>query len=303
MEWYDRFKHTLSKSYRISVLHRLEKDVFPWLGHRAINELTPPEILACIRRIEARGAAETARRQMQKVGQIMRYAVATGRAERDPTRDLQGSIPPPEKSHFTAVTDVRQVGALLNAIDSYHGQHVTRCALRLAPLLFVRPGELRKAEWVEFELDDKTPTWRIPAEKMKMRRPHFVPLSRQAMDILADLYPLTGLGQYLFPGNRGEKPISANTLNAALRYLGISRDQMTTHGFRAMASTLLNETGWSLDVIEAQLAHAPRNAIRAAYNRSQYLPQRREMMQSWADFLDRLKNVAEGKVVPLFKQA
>jgi len=303
LEWFDRFKHSFSPGYRKSVLQRLEKDIFPWLGHRPIKELKPPEILTCIRRIESRGAPETARRQMQKVGQIMRFAVATGRAERDPTRDLQGAVPPPEKKHFAAITDVRQVGALLNALDGYQGQHTTRCALRLAPLVFVRPGELRKAEWSEFELDGKTPTWRIPAEKMKMRRPHFVPLSRQAVDVLADLYPLTGSGKYLFPGNRGDKPISANTLNAALRYLGITREQMTTHGFRAMASTLLNETGWPPDVIEAQLAHAPKNAIRAAYNRSQYMPQRREMMQSWADFMDTLKKGEDGKVVPLFKQA
>ncbi|WP_272699695.1 tyrosine-type recombinase/integrase [Desulfovibrio sp. Fe33] len=303
LEWFDRYKHAFSKPYGKSIIQRLEKDVFPWLGHRAIRELTPPEILACIRRIESRGAAETARRQMQKIGQIMRFAVATGRAERDPTRDLQGSVPPPEKKHFAAITDVREVGALLNAIDGYHGQHTTRCALRLAPLLFVRPGELRKSEWSEFELEGKTPTWRIPPEKMKMRRPHLVPLSRQAVDVLADLYPLTGSGKYLFPGNRGDKPISANTLNAALRYLGYTNDQMTAHGFRAMASTLLNETGWEPDVIEAQLAHTPKNAIRAAYNRSQYLPQRREMMQSWADFLDKLKKDADGKVVPIFKQA
>lgn len=301
LEWFDRYKHTFSKQYGESVIHRLEKDVFPWLGSRPIKELNPPEILACVRRIESRGAPETARRQLQKIGQIMRFAVATGRAERDSTRDLQGAVPPPEKKHFPAITDARAFGDLLNAIDGYQGQHVTRCALRLAPLLFVRPGELRKAEWSEFDLEGKEPIWRIPSEKMKMRRPHLVPLSKQAMAILEELRPLTGDGQYLFPGNRGNKSISSNTLNAALRYLGYNQETMTTHGFRASASTFLNELGWNPDVIEAQLAHAPKNAIRAAYNRSQYLPERRKMMEAWSNHLDGLKS--GGRIVPLQKTA
>jgi integrase len=302
-EWFVRFKHTLSPAYAVEVLRRLESDVFPWIGAMQMQDISAPTLLSVVRRIEDRGAAETARRQLQKISQVYAFAIATGRAERNPAQDLKGAVPPPNRKHFAAITDVREVGAFMNALDGYQGQHTTRCALRLAPLVFVRPGELRKSEWSEFELEGKTPTWRIPPEKMKMRRPHLVPLSRQAVHVLADLYPLTGSGKYLFPGNRGDKPISANTLNAALRYLGITREQMTTHGFRAMASTLLNETGWPPDVIEAQLAHAPKNAIRAVYNRSQYLPQRREMMQSWADFLDRLKKDADGKVVPLFKQA
>lgn len=300
-EWYSKFKHTFAESYRADVWQRLAKDVLPWIGHRPVRELTPPEILSVVRRIESRGAAETARRQLQKIGQIMRYAVATGRAERDPTQDLRGAVATPEKRHFPALTDSFDVARLLKAIDGYQGSHVVRCALRFAPLVFVRPGNLRHAEWSEIDLKGPHPAWKIPAQKMKMRRPHVIPLSRQAIEILNELHPLTGEGKYLFPGNRPGKLMSENTLNAALRTLGFEKGTMTAHGFRAMASTLLNETGWPPDVIEAQLAHAPKNAIRAAYNRSQYLPQRRELMQSWADFLDKLKASDGGKVLPMFR--
>lgn len=301
LEWFERFRHTFTVKHGDTVMHRLRTDVFPWLGHRPVREITAPEILAVVRRIEDRGAAETARRQLQKIGQILAFAVATGRAERNPAADLRGAVPPPAKRHFAALTDSFKVAELLKDIDAYQGSHVVRCALRLAPLLFVRPGELRHAEWAEFELDGRTPLWRIPAEKMKMRRQHLVPLAPQAVAILRELQPLTGVGKYLFPGNRPGKVISENTLGAALRTLGYTSEEMTAHGFRAMASTMLNEIGWPPDVIEAQLAHAPKNAIRAAYNRAQYLPQRIEMMESWADFLDTLKATDGGKVLPMFK--
>ena len=297
LEWFERFKHTFTAKHGDTVMHRLKTDVFPWMGHRPVREITAPEILAVVRRIEDRGAAETARRQLQKIGQILAFAVATGRAERNPAADLRGAVPPPAKRHFAALTDTPRVAALLRDIDSYQGSHVVRCALRLAPLLFVRPGELRHAEWAEFELDGRTPLWRIPPEKMKMRRQHLVPLAPQAVTILRELHPLTGSGKYLFPGNRPGKVISENTIGAALRSLGYTSEEMTAHGFRAMASTMLNETGWPPDVIEAQLAHAPKNAIRAAYNRAQYMPQRQEMMQAWADFLDGLRQ--GGKVIPI----
>ncbi|HMM38187.1 MAG TPA: integrase arm-type DNA-binding domain-containing protein [Desulfovibrio sp.] len=301
LDWFGRFRHTFTAKHGDTVMHRLKTDVFPWLGHRPVREITAPEILAVVRRIEDRGAAETARRQLQKIGQILAFAVATGRAERNPAADLRGAVPPPAKRHFAALTDSFKVAELLKDIDAYQGSHVVRCALRLAPLLFVRPGELRHAEWAEFELDGRTPLWRIPPEKMKMRRQHLVPLAPQAVAILRELHPLTGAGKYLFPGNRPGKIISENTLGAALRTLGYTSEEMTAHGFRAMASTMLNEIGWPPDVIEAQLAHAPKNAIRAAYNRAQYLSQRIEMMESWADFLDRLKASDGGKVLPLFK--
>jgi integrase len=297
LEWFERFKHTFTAKHGDTVMHRLKTDVFPWLGHRPVREITAPEILAVVRRIEDRGAAETARRQLQKIGQILAFAVATGRAERNPAADLRGAVPPPAKRHFAALTDSFKVAELLKDIDAYQGSHVVRCALRLAPLLFVRPGELRHAEWAEFELDGRTPLWRIPPEKMKMRRQHLVPLAPQAVAILRELHPLTGSGKYLFPGNRHGKVISENTIGAALRSLGYTSEEMTAHGFRAMASTMLNETGWPPDVIEAQLAHAPKNAIRAAYNRAQYMPQRQEMMQAWADFLDGLRQ--GGKVIPI----
>lgn len=295
LEWFERFRHTFTAKHGDVILARLRKDVFPWLGHRPVREITPPEILAVVRRVESRGAAETARRELQKIGQIMRFGVATGMAERDPTADLRGAVPPPQKRNFAALTNAKDVRELLIAIDGYQGHHVTRCALRLAPLVFVRPGELRHAEWAEIDLE--AAQWVIAAEKMKMRRPHVVPLSTQALGILDELRPLTGHGQHLFPGNRPGKVMSENTLNAALRYLGFSREQMTAHGFRAMASTILNEQGWPPDVIEAQLAHAPKSAIRAAYNRAQYMDERRRMMQAWADFLDEIK--AGGKVIPI----
>jgi integrase len=270
--------------------------VMPWLGSRPIAEIDPPELLSALKRIEARGAHETAHRTKEKCGQVFRYAIAHGIATRDPSADLRGILAPIVRTSRAAITDPTKVGALLRAIDGYTGQHVTRCALRLAPLLFVRPGELRAMEWAELDLD--AAEWRIPAHRMKMREAHVVPLSSQAVTILRELYPLTGRGRYCFPSIRtAAAPMSENTINAALRSLGYDKDTMTGHGFRAMASTRLNELGWAPDVIERQLAHAERNKVRAAYNRAQYMAERQTMMQAWADYLDGLRTGA--KVIPI----
>jgi integrase len=297
-EWHRKYARLWVPSHAEKIIRRLERDVFPWLGARRVGVVTAPEILAVLRRIESRGALKLAHRTHQNLGRVFHYAIATGRAERNPAIDIRGALPPGKEKHHAAITDLKEIGALLRALDSYQGSLVTQCALRLAPLTFVRPGELRKAEWSEFDLD--AGEWRIPAERMKMRAVHIVPLSHQAVASLGELHPLTGSGRYVFPGLRTPtRPMSENTVNAALRRLGYAKDEMTGHGFRSMASTLLNEQGWPRDAIERQLAHAERNAVRAAYNYAEHLPARRRMMQAWADYLDGLKNgVAE--VVPLW---
>jgi integrase len=295
-EWFAKHSPTWAANHADKVIQRLERDVFPWIGKRPVSEVTSPELLAVLRRIESRGAVETAHRAKQNCGQVFRYAVATGRAERDPSGDLRGALAPVKPSHLASITDTQQVGGLLRDLAGYEGALATKCALRLAPLVFVRPGELRHAEWAEIDLN-KT-EWRIPAAKMKMRKPHLVPLSRQAVEILRELHPLTGLGRYVFPSTRtASRPMSNNTVNAALRRLGYAKDQMTAHGFRSMASTLLNEQGWNRDIIERQLAHAEQDGVRAAYNYAEHLPERRRMMQAWADFLDGL--AAGADVIPL----
>jgi integrase len=272
----------------------------PWIGNRPIAEIEAPELLKLLRRIEDRGAHETAHRTKQRAGQVFRYAIATSRAKHDPTADLRGALAPVVSTSRAAITDPVKVGDLLRAIDTYQGSLVTKCALRLAPLVFVRPGELRKAEWAEIDLDGAQ--WRIPAARMKMREEHVVPLAPQAVAILRELHPLTGRGQYVFPSYRGKaRMMSENTVNAALRYMGFDKDTMTGHGFRAMASTRLNEMGWPPDVIERQLAHAERNKVRAAYNRAQYLDERTRMMHAWAEYLDGLRAGAD--VVPIKRKA
>lgn len=268
------------------------------LGTRPIREITAPELLAVLRKIEARGRTETARRTASACGRLFRYAVATGRAERDITQDLKGALATTTIKNFAAVTEPAKVGQLMRAIHGYQGQPSTEYALKLAPLVFVRPGELRGAEWTEFDLDSEHPQWRIAAARMKMGREHIVPLASQAVALLRDLHPITGGGRYLFPSlTSAERPISENTINAALRRLGYSHDQHVGHGFRSMASTLLNELGWHPDLIELQLAHQERNKVRAAYNRAQRLAERTKMMQAWADYLDALR--AGGKVVAI----
>jgi integrase len=283
-EWFAKFSPNWVDSHASKIFLRLQNDVFPWLGERPIAEIAAPEILTCLRRVEQRGAVETAHRVLQNCGQVFRYAVATGRALRDPCGDLRGALPPVKQRHHPSITDPAEIGKLLRTISGYQGSFVTKCALQLAPLVFVRPGELRKAEWEEIDLDQAE--WRIPGAKMKMREVHIVPLATQVVTILRDLKKLTGTGRYLFPGARtNDRPMSENTINAALRRLDYGSDELTGHGFRSMASTLLNEQGWHRDAIERQLAHGERNSVRAAYNYAEHLPERRRMMQAWADFL------------------
>jgi integrase len=299
-EWYDSRLPNWAPATASKVKRYLENDIYPWLGSQPIKEIGAPELLATVRRVESRGALELAHRIREYSGQVFRYAVATGRAERDPSADLRGALPPVKTKHHASVTDPKAIGELLRAINGYTGSFITKCALQLAPLVFVRPGELRHAEWSEIDLDAKE--WRIPGLKMKMRDRHVVPLSSQAVEILEAIKPLTGHGKYVFPSNRtSQRPMSENTVNAALRRLGYEKNEMTGHGFRSMASTLLHEQGWPHEAIERQLAHAERNAVSAAYNYAQHLPKRKEMMQAWADYLDGLKSGA--KVVPIGKVA
>jgi integrase len=295
-EWYSKFSPTWAESHGSKIIRRLELYVFPWLGERPIRSITAPELLTVLRRIEAKGVLETAHRTQQNCSQVFRYAVATGRAERDPTGDLRGAIPPAAGKHMATITDPKEIGGLLRSIDGYKGSIVTRCALQLAPLVFVRPGELRQAEWAEINFE--TAEWRIPAEKMKSGVLHIVPLSRQALEILHEIHPLTGHGRYVFPSPRTSKrPMSSNAVLSALRRMGYAKDEMSGHGFRSMASTLLNEQGWNRDAIERQLAHAERNSVRAAYNYAEFMPERKKMMQAWADYLGSLK--AGGRVIPI----
>lgn len=296
-EWH-RVIHVakVSAGHAARTLVRFEQDVFPWLGKLSASEITPPLLLQTIRRIEARGAVETAHRALQACGQVLRYAVATGRAERDPSADLRGALAPVLVQHMPAITDPQRVGELLRAIEGYKGLNITRAALQLAPLFFVRPGELRHAEWSEFDLD--AAEWRIPSNRIKRTKqekasgaPHIVPLSRQALAILEDLKPYSGQGRYVFPSLRTrERPMSDNAILSALRRMGFPKEEMTGHGFRAMARTLLAERlGLDDAVIEAQLAHAVRDSLGRAYNRTDFMEQRREMMQAWADYLDKLR--------------
>jgi integrase len=275
--------------------HRLETYAFPYLGRYPIRTISASDLLAVLRRIEGRGRHETAHRVRSLAGRVFRYAVATGRAEHDVSSALKGALAPVKSASFAAITDPRRIGELLRAIDSYQGQPAVMAALKLAPIVFVRPTELRAAEWLEFDMD--AAEWRIPAVRMKMGEPHVVPLAMQAVVILEELYEHTGSGRLLFPSLRSsERPISDNTLNAALRRLGYSGDEQTTHGFRSIASTRLNELGFPPDVIELQLAHKERSAVRAAYNRAERLGERRAMMQTWADYLDGLKVAKPGDV-------
>lgn len=288
-EWHTKFTPTWTTGHAKTIMSRLEANLFPWLGARPIIDIKAPELLMALRRIESRGALETAHRVRAICSQVFRYAVATGRAERNPAADLRGALPPVKPKHHAALTDPDKVGGLLRAIDAYQGSFVTKCALRLAPLLFVRPGELRQMEWVEINLD--AAEWNIPAEKMKTRQPHLVPLASQTVEILRELEPLTGQSRYVFPSPRTSKrPMSNNGILSALRRMGFEKDEMSGHGFRAMARTILDEVlQVRPDFIEHQLAHAVRDPNGRAYNRTTYLEERRVMMQTWADYLDGLK--------------
>jgi len=288
-EWLDKQAAVWSPINTNKVTRHLELNIFPWLGGRPIAEILAPELLTVLRRMEGRGAIHSAHTVLRTCGQIFRYAIATGRATRDPAADLRGALQPVKGGHFAAVTDPKAIGPLLRAIDGYQGSVIVLCALRLAPLVFVRPGELRKAEWKEIDLDKAE--WNIPAERMKMRELHLVPLSRQALEVLRELQPLTGRGTFLFPSPRGSRePMSDNAILSALRRMGVGKDEMTGHGFRAMARTVLDEVlHVRPDYIEHQLAHAVRDPNGRAYNRTAHLPERRKMMQKWADYLQGLR--------------
>jgi integrase len=288
-EWFAKQEPVWAASHSSKVIGRLEADVFPWIGNRPMDSLTAPDLLAVLRKVEARGAADTAHRILQNFGQVFRYAVATGRATHNPAPNLRGALRALKKSHFASITDPKDVGALLRAIDGYEGAYATKAALRLAPLVFVRPGELRAAEWSEVDLDKAE--WNIPAERMKLRIPHLVPLSRQALEILRDLHKVTGKDRYLFPSARSkDRPMSNNAILAALRRMGYEQGEMTGHGFRAMARTILDEVlQVRPDYIEHQLAHAVRDPNGRAYNRTAHKAERQKMMQLWADYLDGLK--------------
>lgn len=301
-EWHARHMANKSESHATKTLERLQKDVFPWIGSRPAREITAPELLAVLRRIESRGAIELCHVTKRICGQVMRYAIATGRAERDPAADLKGALQPVKSEHFAAITDPKTIGELLRAIEEYTGHFATQCALKLSPLVMLRPGEVRQAEWQE--IDIAAAEWRIPAAKMKMRDEHIVPLSKQAIEIFESIRPLTGRGRYVFPsartapGSKDERPMSETCVLSALRRMGFTKEDMTAHGFRSMASTRLNESHlFHPDAIERQLAHGERDSVRAAYNRAEHLPERRKMMQWWADYLDGLRTGAE--VIPI----
>jgi integrase len=293
LEWYKRQTPQWSPGHAERGLRQLERDLFPWIGERKLADIEPVELLATLRKVEARGAVETADRGLMLCRQVWRYGVATGRVPRDITADLKGALSPYRGKHFAAITDPVKLGELLRAIQAYRGGPVVRAALQLAPLLFQRPGELRAAEWTEIDLDDAL--WTIPAARMKRGKdgkengdPHLVPLSSQAVEVLRGLHPLTGHGAMVFPGERDhDRPISENSVRTALINMGYTSEVHTWHGFRATARTMLAER---LDcdplVIEAQLAHAVKDANGRAYNRTKYLEQRRRMMQQWADYLD-----------------
>ena len=286
-EWLEVQRGSLSEKTFLNKQERFEAFVFPYIGKRPIARLKAVDILPLLKKVEARGRNETAHRVRSECGIVFRYAVVTGRAERDPTVDLRGALASVVRRNRSAIVDPSRLGELMRAIAGYRGDISTEYALKLLPLTFVRPGELRGAAWEEFNL--KGAEWRIPAARMKMRELHVVPLSTQAVALLSDLHTLTGKGYYVFPSIRSkDRPISDNTINAALRRLGFSADEMVAHGFRSSASTCLSELGWHPDLIELQLAHAERNESRGAYNRAQRLIERHKMMQAWADYLEEL---------------
>ncbi|MDR5794488.1 integrase arm-type DNA-binding domain-containing protein [Caballeronia sp. LZ008] len=290
-EWFARQAPGWAASHADKIMGRLEKDVFPWLGGRAIAEIRPPEVLAVLRRVEARGALDTAHRVHQNCGQVFRYAVATGRAERDISSDLRGALPPARHTHFASVTEPTEVASLLRALDAFQGTFVVQCAPRLAPLLFVRPGELRSAEWVQFDLDKAQ--WRYTVSKT--RTEHLVPLATQAVALLRELHALTGQRKFVFPGRDVKKLMSGAAINAALRRMGFdTKTEITGHGFRAMARTILHEQlRFPSEVIEHQLAHKVPDSLGTAYNRTKFIDDRILMMQKWADYLDELKRPDE----------
>lgn len=305
--WHTKFKPQWTAHHAHRVLQRLEDNVFPWIGGKAIRDVTSADILACVDRIAQREAYDTARRVLQILKKVFKWAIGRELIATSPAAHIEPreQLPSIDVTHRAAITDPDQLGALMRAIEGYQGGFVVKCALKLIALTFVRPGELRRAEWSEFQLEGNEPTWRIPASKMKMGgEDHIIPLSSQAVEVLREIEPLTGADGrgYVFPGTRNtSRPLSENTLNAALRTMGFSQEQHSSHGFRRTASTLLNLQQWNKDAIELQLAHMPRDKVRATYNGADHLPLRRKMMQGWADYLDGLR--AGGKVVPIRQRA
>ena len=290
-EWFAKNKDSWVDTHAEKILRRLENYIFPIIGAKPVHQVTAPELLKALREVEAKGIPDVAHRALQNCSRIFRYAIATGRAERDTAADLRGALVPVQSENLASITEPKAIGALLRDIDAYTGNVIIRAALRMAPYVFVRPGELRRAEWAEFNLDGAL--WRIPAKRMKMRREHTVPLSRQVLFLLQELRMFSGAGRYLFPSARAKTDtISDAGPLAALRRMGYDSGDMCLHGFRAMASTRLNELGFRADVIEVQLAHKEPDAVRLAYNRAEYTEERRALMQSWADYLDSLR---EGK--------
>ena len=281
-----------SEKHQGTVMYRLETYIFPVIGKTHIAKLEAQDILGVVKPLEQRGKHETSRRVLQIISQVLRYAVITGRAKYNVAADLRGALRPRKTVHRAAVLEPEKVGQLLRDIDNYEGYFPLVCALKLAPLVFTRSTELRAAQWQEVNLD--AGEWRIPAERMKMRQQHFVPLSRQAISILRELQKYSGEGKYLFPSIRTEsRPLSDMTMLNAIRRMGYQKHEMCIHGFRSIASTLLNELGYNRDWIERQLAHGDQDEVRAAYNYAEYLPERRKMMQAWADYLDGLRNTQQ----------
>lgn len=300
-DWLLKTKNKRAEVTRAKILQWLEKDVFPFIGSEPIAKVKPKELLdKVLRRMEARGVNESAHRIAQICSQVWRYAVISGLAEHDIAADLRGALASIKKTSHPAITDPKGLGALLRSIQAYEGQPSVRAALQLSPMVFLRPGELRAAEWSEIDLE--AAEWRIPAARMKMKVEHLVPLSAQAVEMLRDLHPVSGHGRYVFPSVRtGERCMSENTINAALRGMGYPKDRMTAHGFRATARTIMDEElGERTDLIEHQLAHLVKDPNGRAYNRTAHLPARRAMMQRWSDYLDALR--AGGNVIPLQRQ-
>ena len=288
LEWWKANRETWSEGHANIIWRRLELNVLPWLGDYSIIELSTRMILQTLRRIESRGAVETAHRVGGIISQVYVYAIACGIADNNPANGISKALKVVPKKSFPSITEPKQIKELLNAIDSLQAHFVVCCSLKFLPLVFVRPGELRNAEWQEIDFESNL--WTIPGYKMKRKRDHLVPLARQAVSILNDLYPLTNSSHFIFPSVRTfSKPLSENTINAALRRLGYSQDEMCAHGFRTMASTRLHELGWDTRIVEIQLAHKDQNKVRSVYNKAEHLEERFRMMQAWADYLDNLK--------------
>ncbi len=286
-EWHEKNKHSWTTNHALQIYKRIEANILPWIGKRHVGEISGPELLTAIRRIENRGHLETAHRVLQVCDKIFQYAVASGLAERNPAKDIKGALPPRRKRNWQAPTDPREVAALLRCIEEYQGSFVTKCGLKFLALTFVRPGELRRAKWSNVDFEKQV--WRIPSEDTKMKREHLVPLSRQALGILKEIYPLTGHSIYIFPSERSsQRAMSENTLNGALRRMGYTKEEIVSHGFRHMASTLLHEQNYPSHIIERQLAHTDNNKVRGTYNKAQYIDERTKIMQEYADYLEGL---------------